>query len=168
MILNFPLINDFKTMNHRLFEHHRSAMCLTTNLVPRCLPPKASAKQHKKRRERFPLSLSLMVSRNSITMVCLAANIFFGLTMTRVVRKNYFFSSVCDRWRRHRLSVNCLQNFSRLRIFHTKWGARRPMTSRARKNRTCEKIISAEARWRRSRSATSPVIQPEYRTIIFC
>lgn len=60
VILNFPLVNDFKTMNHRLFEQHGSAMCSTTNLVPRCLPPKASAKQHKKkRRERFPLSLSL-------------------------------------------------------------------------------------------------------------
>lgn len=77
MILNFPLINDFKTMNHRLFEQHGSAMCSTTNLVPRCLPPKASAKQHKKtKRTISTLSIS-PVLRNSITMVCLAANIFF-------------------------------------------------------------------------------------------
>lgn len=49
----------------------------TTNLVPRCLPPKASAKQHKKtKRTISTLSIS-PVSRNLITMVCLAANIFF-------------------------------------------------------------------------------------------
>lgn len=95
--------------------------------------------------------------------------IFSWSTMTRVVRQNYFFSSVRDRWRRLRLSVNCLQNFSRLRIFClTKRGLvgmwRHVLVKIAIVPRESE-IISAVASWRRSRSATSPVIQPEYRTI---